>query len=136
MNSPFQEIASMVQQQAKTQANQAMAGLTLELGTITPTGLRLDSFKHEIQDCYYADFPAKAHVPQHAVLGQSLGPVDEEGEPLPGATVSPLTKFTFQAMKVAGARYELKAGLLPGDRVLCAPINGGHDVIVLCKVVK
>lgn len=30
---------------------------------------------------------------------------------------------------------ELPVGLLPGDRVLAIRINGGSDIVVLCKVV-
>ncbi|MBO9606609.1 MAG: hypothetical protein J7639_11690 [Paenibacillaceae bacterium] len=126
----------MMQEQSKRHTDRVLSGIMLELGTITATGVKLDSFKYEIGDCFFAEYPFNMEVPALDVIGRSTGPVDEEGEPQAGAETGPLMRHSFLPHKVESVRHQLKEALAPGDRVMCAPLNGGHDVVVLCKVVK
>ena len=100
---PYRQFADMILGESKRHTSSLLNGNVLELGTITESGLKLDSFKHEIQDYFVADFSGSLHLP------------DE----------------TLEDVKM-----ELRSGFHPGSRVLCVPINGGHDVVILCKIVR
>lgn len=84
MSNPFNQLASILENRTAQQTNRAITGLSCALGTMTSTGVKLDDFKHEMQDPLFA--------------------------------------------------ANLKLDLKPGDRVLCVPVNGGIDVVIVCKV--
>jgi hypothetical protein len=118
-------------------ASTAIAGLSCELGTFTGSGLVLDNFKHEIQDYLVADWLVKVHFTKSfEFLGKATSPVDEEGNDLPGASTSQLTRYQFKPGQVEEVRLEFKQGLKAGDRVLAVPVNGGREAVIICKVVS
>lgn len=131
---PFKQLVSLMEAGMKDKAGRAVSGMQCELGTMTATGLKLDNFKHEIQDYLVADWLVKIHLPAFFLVGTATSPVDGEGNPLPGAGTSALTKYSFQAREIEDAGLELKQGLKTGDRVLAAPVNGGQDFVILAKV--
>lgn len=136
MADPFKQLVSMLDARMAGHAARAVSGVPCELGTITASGLKLDSFKHEIKDYLIADWLVKIHFPAFSLLGTATSPVDDQGNPLPGASTSPLTRYDFRAKEVDQVRLELKADLKPGDRVLAVPVNGGQDAVVIAKVVS
>jgi len=132
----YKQLASLLEMRMKKHAAAALSGLPCELGTITASGgLKLDTFKYEIQDYLIADWLVKIHFPTFFLIGTATSPVDEDGSALPEATTTPLTRYNFSAHEVDNIRLELKACLQPGDRVLAVPVNGGQDAIVISKVV-
>lgn len=128
---PFKQLTSLLDMRISERASNAITGIPSELGTITATGLVLDSFKHEVQDYLVAEWFGTAHFPSIQAKGKVTGLRDGEGRPVTGDA-----SYSFDAFNVEDLRLELKAGLKPGDRVLAVPINGGNDAIVICKVVK
>lgn len=44
--------------------------------------------------------------------------------------------FDMEENEIEDTRLELGKGLKPGDRVLAVRVNGGNDVVVVCKVVS
>lgn len=132
---PFRQLASLLEMRMKKHAGDAISGVPCELGTVTPSGLKLDSFKHEINDYLIADWLAKIHFPAFSLIGRATSPVDDQGNDLPESITTPLSRYDFVAGEVNEVRLELKAGLKPGDRVLAVPVNGGQDAIVLAKVI-
>lgn len=135
MANPYKKLASVIEQRVAGHAAQAVSGMRCELGTITAGGLKLDSFKWEVRDYLVADWNVKIHLPSFFFVGTGTSPVDSEGNPLPEAVTSDLTKYSFIAKEVEDVQLELKTELIPGDRVMAAPVNGGQDYVVLCKVV-
>ncbi|NPV90104.1 MAG: hypothetical protein HPY50_04920 [Firmicutes bacterium] len=132
---PFKELTSLLDNRMKNQAAQAVSGTPSELGVVTSTGLKLDSFKHEIRDYLVADWLVKLHFPARSIIVTSTSPVDAQGNELPGAVTSPfLTRYNID--EIDQVRLELKVGLKPGDRVLAVPVNGGQDAVIICKVVS
>ncbi|MBB6673024.1 hypothetical protein [Cohnella nanjingensis] len=116
-------------------AQQAVSGVPAELGTITSTGLLLDSFKHELKDYLVADWLVDVQLPPFSLVGKMKQPVDADGNILSTTTTSSWTKFEFNETTIREVRMNWKAGMQPGDRVLAVPVNGGRDVIVICRVV-
>lgn len=135
MTNPYKELASVIEQRMAGHAARAVSGTPCELGTVTAGGLKLDSFKYEIKDYLVADWQVKVYFPAFFFVGTGTSPVDSEGNDLPGATASALTRYDYQAKEVDEVRLEPKPGFKPGDRVLAASVNGGQDYVVLCKVV-
>lgn len=135
MTDPFKQFASVLDARMTGHAGKALSGIPCELGTITASGLKLDSFKHEIQDYLVADWLVKVYLPAISFIGTATSPVDDQGINLPGATTTALTRYDFNAKEVDQVHLELKADLIPGDRVLAVPVNGGQDAVVICKVV-
>lgn len=133
---PFKQLAGLLDRQMADHAGKALSGIPCELGTITSSGLKLDGFKHEIQDYLVADWKAKMHFPATFFVGTSTSPVNDQGEPQPGATTTELTKYSFNEKEVDQVWIDFKPDLAPGDRVLVIPVNGGQDFIIVCKVVS
>ncbi len=131
---PFKQIVTLMDARMTDKANRAVSGMQCELGTMTAAGLKLDNFKHEIKDHLVADWLAKIYLPAFFLVGTATSPVDVQGNPLPGATTSALTKYSFNAREIEDVRLELKQGLKSGDRVMVAPVNGGQDFVILAKV--
>jgi len=136
MSDPFKQLSTILEMRMAGHAARAISGIPCELGTITATGLKLDSFKHEIKDYLVADWLVKLHLPALSLIGTATSPVDNQGNDLPGATTTSLTRYNFHVSEVDGVRLELKADLKPGDRVLVVPVAGGQDAVVICKVVS
>lgn len=132
---PFKHLAGIIAGQAKKAAQSAVSGVPCELGTITASGLKLDTFKYEIQDYLVAEWMAKISLPAFFFVGTQTAPVDEQGNDLPGASMSQRTRYDLQAKEISTAKIEIKPELQPGDRVLAIPVNGGQDAVVICKVV-
>jgi len=132
---PFKQLAGIIAGQAKKAAGQALSGVPCELGTITASGLKLDTFKYEIQDYLVAEWMAKISLPAFFFVGTQTSPVDEQGNNLPGATTSQRTRYNLQEKEIEPVTIEFKPQLQPGDRVLAIPVNGGQDAVVIAKVV-
>lgn len=132
MTDPYMEIAQALRSQIKKGAGDALSGVPAELGTITETGLKLDNFKDEIQDYLVADFLTTLHLPAFYLVGTTVLP-DTEDNPI--GTPSQRTRFDFEPALIQDVRVNLAAGLMPGERVLVMPTNGGADFVVLCRVV-
>lgn len=52
---PFQGLGAYIRRIARSEVRRAHVRTGLELGIITATGLKLDNFKHEVQDYLKAD---------------------------------------------------------------------------------
>ncbi|SFH21071.1 hypothetical protein SAMN05660649_04257 [Desulfotomaculum arcticum] len=128
---PFKELVSVLEMRMTGNAAKAVAGVPCELGTITATGIKLDKFKHEIQDYLLADWLVKMYLPDFSITGTQSGLKDSLG----GAVTGTAT-FEFEASIIDQVRLELKTGLKPGDRVLAVPVNGGQDAVIVAKVVS
>lgn len=140
---PFKQLASLLDRQMINRAGMALSGLPCELGTITASGLKLDGFKHEIQDYLVADWTYKMELPQTSRVIKTASPVNPDGTDQEGVTqYSALSRIDFavQGADDAGTtikvHMDLKSELKSGDRVLAIPVNGGQDIIVVCKVVS
>lgn len=136
MTNPFAHMVTMFDKQAAGHAKKAVLGTKNEFGTITKTGLKLDNFKHEIPDYYVAEWVVKITLPAFSLIGTATSPVDDEGNPLPGASTTPLTRYDFKEREIDEVKIEMKPDLKEGDRVLCIPIDDGDDIMVVCKVVE
>ncbi len=131
MQNPYNELASILDMRMKGHAEQSLSGVPCELGTMTATGLKLDSFKHEIQDYLVADWLVKLHLPAFSITGTQTGLKDSANGPVTGTAI-----FSFQSVVIDNVRLELKPGLKPGDRVLAIPVNGGQEAVIMAKVVS
>ncbi|MEK3673532.1 hypothetical protein NSU14_24980 [Paenibacillus sp. FSL R10-2771] len=102
----------------------SLAGVPAEMGTITASGLKLDSFKHEIQDYLVAGWTVTLGMPAYSLSGT-----------INTGSGSGTATFSVPAKDIEGVQVDMAAGLQTGDRVLTIPVNGGNDVVVLCRVV-
>jgi hypothetical protein len=151
------ELALELKKMATGVSSQAVAGLASELGTITPgKGVKLDRFSEEFR--YYLalaplcdiDVELTLQVPAHEETGQ----IELPGLPSSDPTNHPPTEAgTYSAtfklddwsydaegdsekyIKITGARVKFAPEFQEGDRVLCALVNGGRDVVIISKVV-
>lgn len=122
---PYGQLASSLYASLNKQTRQAMGGVGAVLGTITSTGLKLDDFKHELQDYMVAELPGMLSLPRYTAAGTAtLGGLPQ------GMT------FDVEENEVEDTLFELGKGLKPGDRVLAVRVNSGNDVVVVCKVVS
>jgi len=141
MDDPIKQFASLLDMRMAGHANRAVTGLPCELGTITASGLKLDSFKYEIQDYLIADWEIQLEIPQASRVIQMAAPVESDGNDIPEVTsYSSLTRFDFRSagdpMTTIKVHLNLKDGIKPGDRVLAVHVNGGQDAVVIAKVVS
>lgn len=136
MSDPFRELASVLEARMGAKAKKAVSGVPCELGTMTGSGLKLDTFKHEIQDFMVADWLVKIHFPAFSLVGTATSPVDSQGIDQPGASTSELTRYDFLPAEVEEVRLELKPHLNAGDRVLAIPVNDGREAVIVAKVVS
>lgn len=127
---PYAALAVSLRENAARKAAEALTGVSAELGTITGSGLKLDSFKHEIQDYLVAEFPGTLKLPELALTGEVCW-LDDEREHIVEVQQG---EFSFEPSETAGVALTLR--YQPGDRVLALPINGGNDAIVICRVVS
>lgn len=122
---PYGQLASSLYASFNKQTRQAVGGVGAVLGTITSTGLKLDDFKHEFQDYMFAELPGLLTLPRRTVVGNTTWDGKQQE-----------MSFDFEETEVEDTRLELGKGLKPGDRVLAVRVNGGNDVVVVCKVVN
>lgn len=128
---PYKKLATVLERRMAGHVAAVVSGVPAELGTITGSGLKLDGFKHEIQDYLVADWKTKLKLPSFTLTGTVTGFRDSSG-----GTVSGTGTFAFEEAEIEGAGLVFKDGLKPGDRVLAIPVAGGTEAVVLCKVVK
>lgn len=136
MADPFKNLVATLESRFSGIAAKSLSGVPSELGTITGSGVKLDSFKYEIPDYYVADWVAELELPAFSLIGTMIAPVDEEGNETGGGAPSQRTRFDFDETKIGEVRLNWSAGIKPGDRVLAVPVNGGKDAVVVCKVVN
>lgn len=89
---------------------------TAAVGTMA--GGQIDVENYGVKDCLVAE-----HLVEHFRLATLTAPVDEQGNPLPGAATSPLTRIDF------------KAPLKDGDKVVALPVEEGERFIIIAKVI-
>ncbi|MET3208083.1 UNVERIFIED_CONTAM: hypothetical protein ABIC26_001019 [Paenibacillus sp. PvR008] len=128
---PYGAFVSVMQSSMAGHTRQALSGVGAVLGTITSTGLKLDDFKHELQDYLVAELPGLLSVPRHMYKGTSTAVESENWE---GKELK--TSFYIGEDELEDVNLSLNEGLKPGDRVLAVRVNSGNDVVVVCKVVS
>ncbi|MCP3780020.1 hypothetical protein [Paenibacillus sp. MZ03-122A] len=128
---PYGAFVSVMQSSMAGHTRQALSGVGAVLGTITSTGLKLDDFKHELQDYLVAELPGLLSVPRHMYKGTSTAVESENWE---GKELK--TSFYIGEDELEDVNLSLNEGLKPGDRVLTVRVNSGNDVVVVCKVVS
>lgn len=128
---PYVHLASAIQSSFSKHTKQAVDGLGAVLGTITATGLKLDDFKHEIQDYLVAELPGLLSMPRHMFKGTSTRAQEPYWE---DKTMD--TSYYFDETEIEDVNLQLDKGLKPGDRVLAVRVNSGNDVVVVCRVVS
>lgn len=70
-DNPFKEIATLLDGRINKHISLAVSGVHADLGTITETGVKLDGFKHEIND--YLKQEGISFVPGDRVLCVPVG---------------------------------------------------------------
>lgn len=70
---PYGQLASSLLSSFHKQTRQAIGGVGAVLGTITSTGLKLDDFKHELQEYMVAELPGQLSLPRRTVEGTISG---------------------------------------------------------------
>ncbi|APB72255.1 hypothetical protein PPYC1_18585 [Paenibacillus polymyxa] len=128
---PYGAFVSVMQSSMAGHTRQALSGVGAVLGTITSTGLKLDDFKHELQDYLVAELPGLLSVPRHMYKGTSTAVESENWE---GKELK--TSFYIGEDELEDVNLSLNEGLKSGDRVLAVRVNSGNDVVVVCKVVN
>jgi hypothetical protein len=145
------ELALDIKRLAQRVANTTAAGIASELGTITQKGVKLDRYPHEFTDPLVleplvdCDIEVSLEVPAHEETGKMVLPAipvtggysTQAGEY--GVTFK-FDKWVHDAenkgfIKVKKARVRFKPQYKPGDRVLCALVHGGRDVVIVARVV-
>lgn len=140
MKNPFEEMVSLIEQDTKKKLALTAMSLANDLGTITSTGLKLDSFNHEIPKGQYMilDWAVTLEFPAFYFTGTESSPINpdpDNGDN--GSTVtSNRTRYDFESRKVIDVHIDLKSSLKPGDRVVCMTAKNGNEVIVVGKVVN
>ncbi|NPV52223.1 MAG: hypothetical protein HPY71_01715 [Firmicutes bacterium] len=147
------ELAVELQRMARQASSQAIAGLASELGTITAKGVKLDRYKHEFTDPLVLepvidlDIELTLKVPKHDETGQIVLPAipTQAHSPTVAGTYTVTYKFDDwiynaeekpeKLIKITKARIKHKPEYKPGDRVICALVNGGRDVVIISRVV-
>ncbi|MEK3733671.1 MULTISPECIES: hypothetical protein [Paenibacillus] len=122
---PYGQLASSLFSSFHKQTRQALSGVGAVLGTITSTGIKLDDFKHELQEYMVAELPGLLSLSRRTVEGAMSW---EGGQ----SAVS----LELEEAELEDTLLKLNQGLQPGDRVLAVRVNGGNDVVVVCKVVS
>nr|WP_322902955.1 hypothetical protein [Paenibacillus sp. SGZ-1009] len=128
---PYGHFADVMRSTMSQHTQQAISGLGAVLGTITASGVKLDDFKHEIQDYMIAELPGLLELPQRIYTGS----VHPQGQGSFHGGVS-LSDYAFDASAVQQSVLHVQHGLKPGDRVLALRVNSGNDVVIVCKVVN
>ncbi|GAA3410351.1 hypothetical protein ACFFNY_21930 [Paenibacillus hodogayensis] len=128
---PYKKLAAALESHMAGHASSALAGVPAELGTVTGSGLKLDSFKHELTDYLVADWEMKLKLPAFTLSGTVTGLRDNLGGAVAGSGT-----FQFEEAEIEPVELMLRDSLKPGDRVLAVPVAGGSEAVVICKVVR
>jgi hypothetical protein len=120
---PYKKLAAALESRMAGHASTAVTGIPAEMGTMTASGLKLDSFKHEFKEYLVADWETKLKLPAFSLIGTVTG-------------MSGTSTFQFEETEIEGVGLMFKEGLKPGDRVLAVPVAGGSEAVVICKVVR
>lgn len=128
---PYGQFAEVMRSTMSKHTQQAMSGLGAVLGTMTGSGVKLDDFKHEIQDYMIAELPGMFEMPERTDVGRTY-PLGQGGN---GGTATK-SDFVFDKVEVEETVLHLNKGLKAGDRVLALRVNSGNDVVIVCKVVS
>lgn len=159
-NNGFAELVLELQGMAQRQSAQAVAGLASELGTITDNGgilsVKLDRFQPEflLEGCLFPepycdiDIELTMTIPSRVETGRISLPGIPSSDPTnhpPTAEGDYDATYMFDELQwigeenriiqITGARVKQIPELVAGDRVLCALVNGGRDVVIISKVV-
>lgn len=118
---PYSELFGMMRGQMSSSAQEAIKGgwVTGELGTMTSDlGLKLDRFKHVINDYLLSDHLklAEPDMTDTEIVGGGGG--DAEFAPHSHPVITPPQLLPLH----------------PGDRVLVQPVNGGQDFVIVARV--
>lgn len=132
---PYVSFVSSLKQQIVGSTQQVMSGTGAELGTITATGLKLDQFKHEIQDYYIADYNMSLAMPAYTLSGDIKVQAQYPDSETLGSGSGKM-QYEVKATEIPEVGMSLAKGLVAGDRVVVLQLNGGQDAVVLCKVVS
>jgi len=68
---PYGQFAEVMRSTMSKHTQQAMSGLGAVLGTMTGSGVKLDDFKHEIQDYMVAELPGMFEMPERTEVGRT-----------------------------------------------------------------
>lgn len=143
----LKELGEAIVRVAGQHAARAVAGVPCELGKMTATGLKLDKFKHEIQDPLVAEWVFTIEIrkdlfiPQHDETGTIVLPGYYSGEAQYHFDDTTIVIRDDQGnvvrsdIRAREAKCMFRPELKPGDRVLAVPVNGGKDAVILAKVV-
>lgn len=88
---------------------------TAAIGTIAGKKVNVENFGSR-------DYLIAEHLAAHFRLATFTSPVDEQGNPLPGATTSALTRIDYQT------------GIKDGDQVVALPIEEGDRFVIIGKL--
>lgn len=151
---PFKTLAGVLDDRIRDFASGATQGIPCELGTMTAGGVKLDRFKHEIQDPLVLepvidyDIEFSLEVPAHEETGTIVLPEIPTNEMPPlhmtkAGEYQVTYKFnpwyydagTLGKIKATKVRLKYKPEYKPGDRVLCALVNGGQDLVIISRVI-
>lgn len=104
METMFNDIARSIKENINDGVGASLIGIALELGDITPTGLKLDNFKHEIKDYMLLDYLTlkREYVTETACVHSHTHVIKTFDKILP---------------------------IAPGDRVLVANVSGEFIVV-------
>lgn len=70
---PYGHFADVMRGAMSTHSRQAVSGLGAVLGTMTSSGVKLDDFKHEVQDYLVAELPGTLGLPEREAAGAISG---------------------------------------------------------------
>ncbi|UQZ83331.1 hypothetical protein SK3146_02518 [Paenibacillus konkukensis] len=113
---------------------------SMDLGTITDDGLKLDQFGPVIPRSGYlvAEWMVDAHIPPESRIYRTASPVGSAGEDVPSTTYSPVARLDFAGGKDGGhipsVELRFAPSLRTGDRVLVLWVR--DDPVVVSKVVQ
>ncbi len=136
------ELIDILDSRMKQHAASALQGFPCVLGTMTTGGVILDNLKHEIKDPLFSDWELEIELPVASRVIKTAAPVSSDGSDISGSTkYSELCRLDFHisgfdSSTTHNVHLNLKAGLKTGDRVLCIPVNGGQDCVIISKVVS
>lgn len=88
---------------------------TAAIGTMQGSQVNVENYG--ARDCLVAE-----HLKEHFRVATTTDPVDEDGNPLPGAITSGLFRIDYQT------------GLKDGDQVVALPIEEGERFIAIAKL--
>ena len=114
-------MASILDEQMQKRSSEQMTGqwITNQLGTVTARGVLLDKFPYEltnikVNDSCTLDEPDMTNTES---VGGGSGYAEFQSHSHPVITPKPILPLHI------------------GDRVLVAPVNGGQEWVIICRIV-